>query len=52
VGRLGSTTLRRPVAIVASALALAACGAVLQAPSPAAAAPTAGPLTPFIVGGQ
>ena len=52
MGRLRSTTLRRPAAIVASALGLATCGAVLQAPSPAAAAPTAGSLTPFIIGGQ
>ncbi len=52
MGRLGSTTPRRPAAIVASALGLAACGAVLQASSSAAAAPTPGPLTPFVIGGQ
>jgi hypothetical protein len=52
VSRPLAISVRRGASIAAAVLGLAVCGLLAQAPSPAAAAPTTGPLTPFIVGGQ
>src|ERR1019366_4300749 len=52
VSRPLAISVRRGASIAVAVLGLAVCGLLAQAPSPAAAAPTTGPLTPFIIGGQ